>query len=146
MKKINSEISVNLPNLKAKWGTIDKKNPTSIYLEVGSYITPKKDEENYTENIQKIDKEVKDAVKSAIVSTDSISNNFIFVSDIADTRISFGKKSYLSFQIHLGRKRTNEKQPFKEIVKDINEKWGYVYSDILNIIEDNGFECSKTKK
>ena len=145
MKKINSEISVNLPNLKAKWGTIDKKNPTSLYLEVGSYITPKREEENYTDNIQKIDKEVKDAVKSVIASTDSVSNNFIFVSDIADTRISFGKKSYLSFQIHLGRKKTDNKQPFKEIVNDMNEKWGHIYSDIFTIIEDNGFECSKSK-
>jgi len=145
MKKINSEISIDLPNIKAKWGTIDKKNPSSMYLEVGGYITPKNEEEDYRPNIQKIDREVKDVVKSAIISTDTINNNFIFVSDVADTRILYGKKSYLSFQIHIGRKKGVENRPFKEVVGDINGKWQHIYSDILSIIEENGFECSKTK-
>ena len=145
MKKINSEINIDLPNIKAKWGTIDKKNPSSMYLEVGGYITPKTDEEDYRQNIQNIDKEVKNVVKSAVISTDYINNNFIFVSDITDARILFGKKSYLSFQIHVGRKNGVENRPFKEVVSDINGKWSYIYSDILSIIEENGFKCSKTK-
>ena len=146
MKKICSEININSNALKTKWGTIDKKNPSSIYLEIGGYITPKSEAEDYRENIQKIDKEVKSVVKSAIISTDYVSNDFIFVSDVADSRISFGKKSYLSFQIHVGRKRGVEIKPFKEVVSDISEKWNHIYSDIQTIIEENGFECSKTKK
>lgn len=146
MKKINSEISVSLPNLKAKWGTIDKKCPSSLYLEVGGYITPKEDKDNYVQTIKKIDKEVKTIIKNAIISTDDICKEFIFVSDVSDTRISYGKKSYLAYQIHMGRKRPLDSKSFKDIVSTMNSQWSLVYEGIYHVIEENGFSCSKTKK
>ena len=92
MRKISSEITIPMESMKAKWGTIDKKNPMFIYLELGVYITPKVKEESYTDNIAKIEKESKQIVKDAIGNTDSVKKDFIFVTDIADTRIMFGKK------------------------------------------------------
>lgn len=146
MKKINSEIKIDTPLLKTKWGTIDKKNPTSIYLEMGTYITPTKDEEDYTDNIKEIEKAGRFIVKDALCNTEGVKKDFIFVTDIADTRISYGKKSYISFQIHLGRPRKDgDKQTFKEIVNNIDSKWKPVYSSIVKTIENNGFSCSKTK-
>lgn len=147
MKKISSEIKVDSNIFKAKWGTIDKKNPSSIYLEIGTYITPKEQEEDYTDNIKEIEKIGRIIVKDAVGKTDGWKKDFIFVSDIADSRISYGKKSYISFQIHLGRSKANEdKLTFKEIVNSMDEKWKPVYSGIVDTIENNGFYCSKTKK
>lgn len=147
MKKISSEISVDSNILKAKWGTIDKKNPTSLYLEMGTYITPKEKEEDYTDNIKEIEKVGRLVVKDALYKTEGFKQDFIFVSDIADTRISYGKKSYISFQIHLGRlRKDDDKRTFKEIVNFMDEKWKPVYSDFVKTIENNGFSCSKTKK
>lgn len=146
MKKINSEINIGLPNLKAKWGTIDKKCPSSLYLEVGGYITPKQDGENYVQSIKTIDKKVKSIIKDAIMSTEGINKDFIFVSDVSDTRISYGKKSYLTYQIHMGRKRPLEEKSFKDIVSALDSQWSSVYDDIFRTIEENGFSCTKTKK
>ena len=148
MKKINSEINIDIPSLKAKWGTVNKKQPTSIYLEIGGYISPKAEEDDYSGAVKRIDKAVKEIIKQAVTSTDSIGNDFIFVTDVADTRISYGKKSYLSFQIHMGRKKNQvlAKNQFKDIVTEIDGKWKNVYGDILSVIEKNGFSCSKTKK
>lgn len=146
MKKINSEIKIDTPLLKAKWGTIDKKNPTSIYLEMGTYITPTKEEDDYTDNIKEIEKSGRYIVKDALCKTEGVKQDFIFVTDIADTRISYGKKSYISFQVHLGRSRKDgDKRTFKEIVNFMDSNWKPVYSDIIKTIEDNGFSCSKTK-
>lgn len=146
MRKISSEITIPMESMKAKWGTIDKKNPMFIYLELGVYITPKVEEESYTDNIAKIEKESKQIVKDAIGNTDSVKKDFIFVTDIADTRIMFGKKSYLSMQVHMGRRPQYSKQAFKDAVGDMDGQWKPVYEKILNTIESNGFACSKTKK
>ena len=148
MKKISSEISINSNILKAKWGTIDKKNPSSIYLEMGTYITPKEKQEDYSDKIKEINKEGKQLVKTALLNTDGVKSDFIFVTDVADTRITYGKKSYISFQIHIGRTRSEleKKIPFKEVVSQIGNKWTPVYDGIIDALESNGFSCSKTKK
>ena len=144
MKKINSEIKIERPTIKVNWGTIDKKNPSSIYLEIGTYITPTEYVSDYTSSIKTMDKEVKSVVREKINETPSINNDFIFVSDIADTRITYGKKSYLSYQVHMGRS-TADKKPFKEVVNEFDKQWTTTYSRILSAIEDSGFTCSKTK-
>ena len=144
MKKITSEISSQTNEFKVKWGTIDKKNPAFIYLELGTYITPKKEEEDYRPFIKKIEKEGKSIVKNAVMSMDEIKKDFIFVTDVADTRISYGKKSYLTFQIHVGRKKSDVND-FKTIISNMNMKWSPVYEKMAENLEVNGFSCSKTK-
>lgn len=147
MKKISSEISVDSPLINAKWGTIDKKNPISIYLEIGTYITPNENFDDYTSKIREIEKEGRTIVKNAISNTEGIKNDFIFVPDIADTRISYGKKSYISFQIHIGRvRKSGDISTFKDIVTIMDSKWKPVYNGIVSAIENNGFACSKTRK
>ena len=146
MKKISSEINVDLPSMKAKWGTIDKKNPSFIYLEIGAYITPREQEESYTDNIVSIEKEGRQIIKDAVNRTDCVKKDFIFVTDVAETRIMFGKKSYLSMQIHMGHKHQDKNTAFKDIVSDMDGRWRPVYDEILSTIENNGFSCSKSKK
>lgn len=144
MKKISSEITIDSPSLKIKWGTMDKKNPSSLYLEIGTYITPREENEDYTDNIKKIDKLSKQIIKNKINSEKDFNDNFIFVTDVADTRISFKKRSYILFQIHLLRNK-KESLPFKNVVSGLNNDWTPIYKEIKTAIEDNGFECFKTK-
>lgn len=145
MKKITSEISMSSPDFKIKWGTIDKKNPSFIYLEMGTYITPKKEEENYSNSIKEIEKSGKSIIKNAINLSSEVKKDFIFVTDIADTRINYGKQSYLTFQIHMGSKMDYLKD-FKAVANHMNIEWQEVYNAMKNTIEENGFFCSKTKK
>ena len=145
MKKITSEISMSSPDFKIKWGTIDKKNPSFIYLEMGTYITPKKEEENYSNSIKEIEKSGKSIIKNAINLSSDVKKDFIFVTDIADTRINYGKQSYLTFQIHMGSKMDHLKD-FKSVASHMNIKWQEVYNAMKNTIKENGFFCSKTKK
>lgn len=147
MKKITSEISVNSPLLKTKWGTIDKKNPSSIYLEIGTYISPKEEKESYKSSISEIDKSGKMMIRNALMGMSEYNPSFIFVTDVADTRILFNKRSYLSFQIHLSRKKEDvmKNKPFKQVVTDADNAFRNVYYGIKELIEENGFECFKTK-
>lgn len=145
MKKISSEMAIDLPSMKVKWGTINKKNPSFIYLELGTYITPSESQENYSENISQIEKTGRQIFKDAVYGSKDISSNFIFVVDVAETRIAFGKKSYISMQLHIGRHPQKEKENFGEIVADMNKRWAPIYDKVLSAIENNGFSCSKSK-
>ena len=49
IKKINSEIKFHDNKFKIKIGTIDKKNPDTIYIELGTYITPIDIKDSYNE-------------------------------------------------------------------------------------------------
>lgn len=147
MKKITSEITVDGPLSKMKWGTIDKKNPSSIYLELGTYISPKEELESYSNSISKIDKGGKKMIKDIINGIGGFNPSFIFVTDVADTRILFNKRSYLSFQIHFSRKKDEvmKNKPFKDVVTEADAAFHDVYYGIKSLIEENGFECFKTK-
>lgn len=147
MKQINSELPIEHDILKIKWGTTNKKQPVSIYLELGAYITPDADNQNYADSIKKINKSIKEKVRELVTSTNLIYNDFIFVPDIADGRITFGKKSYLSFQIHMvtNQQEIGEEKEFKDIVSDMDSLWSSLYEEILSVVSENGFSCSKTK-
>lgn len=147
MKKINSEVKVDSPFFKSKWGTIDKKNPSIIYLEIGTYISPKEEKESYSNSISEIDKNGKVMLRKTLIGSKSFNPSFIFVTDVADTRILFNKRSYLSFQIHLSRKKEDvmKNKPFKEVVNEADSIFHDICYEIKSLIEENGFECFKTK-
>ena len=146
LKTINSEKLIQNPNFKVKIGTTNKKKPNTIYIELGTYITPTKDLESYKEYICCFDKNTKHFINNLIDNKKTCDKNFILITDIAEDRIETNKKSYLDLQIFL--KPTNvEKNTFSYLVKDIYTN--YVI-DILNYIQKefdyNDFEYHKTKK
>lgn len=148
-KKINSEINYQNTNFKVKIGTIDKKNPETVYVQLGTYITPKKEKDNYSENIDIFKKTTKNFIKQKLETKDLCdSNNFITIIDIADDRILYNKKSYLEIQLYLKNNldMLNNKV-FKNISKDIHN---YYINDSINFVENElnnlGFLCTKKKK
>lgn len=141
-----SEIEIPNPKLKIKWGTIDKKNPSSIYLEIGTYITPKEKDEDYVQKIKEINKAGKALTNDILNRTTLLNSPFIFITDVADTRVAYNKKSYMTFQIHFARKKDEEApKNFKGIVGEIDTQWKTAYEQYQNLIEENGFNCYKTK-
>ena len=70
--------------------------------------------------------------------------DFIFVFEVAETRASYGKKSYASIQLHL--KQEDDMLNFNEIM--YYTKWlaEFFAKTLKMYIEDIGFEVTKTKK
>lgn len=147
MKKINSEIGISDNQFKVKICTTNKKNPETIYIEIGSYIMPLKEME-YESSVNLIEKDVKNRIKS-FLDTTILSKDFILVTDLATDRMAIGKKSYLDMQLHV--KPTldflkSSNRDFKEITKIINTNYiPNILPYIKNRIREEGFECSKTK-
>jgi hypothetical protein len=148
-KKINSECKFNDNFFKIKMGTTDKKNPETIYAELGTYIIPSTNKKTYNEDILFFEKKVRHFLKNKIKASDlCYSDNFIVVVDIANERINCNKKSYLEIQIFFKTKINNtEKNIFKILSNSIYNKY---IKDVLTFIKDDlensGYCYTKNKK
>ena len=148
-RKINSEIKYDNKDFKIKIGTTDKKKPESVYIEIGTYISPLSKKMNYLEEISYFEKSTKAYLKNKIKENNFFEkDNFITIIEIAEERINLNKKSYLEVQMYL--KNTFEFRKNK-IFKDLsNEIYDCYVKDsteyIKNELESLGFEYVKNKK
>ena len=144
-KNICSEVSLENPYFKLKIGTINKKKPTTFYIEGGTFITPVDDDDNISYK-DKMDLVYKDMTKGLMLLTGEAKNiqkTFIANIDVADERMKIGKKTYFTFQYYLHQ--TGEPLPFSEITEN-GEKYTKVVLDKIEYsLKENGFALTKTK-
>jgi hypothetical protein len=148
MKRIKSESNFTDEDFKIKIGTMNKKNPDVVYIELGSYISPKKEEKSYKGLISNIEKNSKETAINILQNSGICKNDFIFISEIADERISIDKKSYLEIQIYIKPTESiKNENKFSELSKKINENCvSKIIPCVKEYISENGFEYYKSRK
>ena len=145
-KKITSVIKIENDDATLKVGTIDKKNPTVVYFEGGFYVKPTVKKDSYLSDIDDIKEELNKIVKNHVNSTDNIKKEYMFFTDIAEERVMYNKKSFLTFQLYVkpNDKLLAEKQTFKNVASNLTEEEKLI-QEFKEILEKNGFATSKTK-
>lgn len=148
MKSICSEVSLENPYFKLKIGTINKKKPTTFYVEGGTFITPVEDEDDdrsYKEKMAMVYKAMARGIEEMRLTgkKKNLEKNFIANIDVADERMKTGKKTYFTFQYYL--RQNGEIVPFAEIAEDGEEYTKKVLERIEYSLKENGFALSKTK-
>ena len=145
-KKINSEINFSDSDFKIKIGTTNKKNPETLYIQIGTYIKPSEIKPSYIDDVTLFDKSSKYFFKDKLKTSDIYNKNFILITDVAEERINTKKKSFMEMQIHLKRNK-NDKKTFKIISKELYTEY---ISDFVLFLKETfnkkGFEYYKTKK
>lgn len=126
-----------------KIGTIDNKNPKSIFMTISSWTKPKKEELNYERIVSNLRKKIKQTIFDE-------SNDLIFESyktivdlDLRSSGISLKKKSFMFCEITMFQ---NEKVlPIKSepIVSYFKKMSNNLIKDVFN--ENSMFEYNKTK-
>ena len=144
-KNICSEVSVENSYFKIKIGTIDKKNPTTFYVEGGTFITPvEEDRVTYKEKMDLVYKAMTRGIDEIrVVNKKSIRSDFIANIDVAEERMKVGKKTYFTFQYFL--KQSDKPVTFPEITENADEYTDKVHERIEYSLKENGFALSKTK-
>ena len=145
-KKIHSEINFFDPDFKIKICTTNKKNPETVYIQLGTYLKPIEKKTLYTDEINLFDKKSKKFLQNKLKESLKYNKDFILVIDIADERMNIDKKSFLDIQIHL--KRNNKKDTnFKNISKELYKEQVLDFVSFLKEnLNDVGFEYFKNKK
>lgn len=142
-KSICSEVSLENPYFKLKIGTINKKKPTTFYVEGGTFITPVEDDGvSYKEKMAIVYKDMAKGIQR-VVSESKLKQDFIANIDVAEDRMKVGKKTYFTFQYYL--KQNGEIMPFNDIAADGDEYTTKVLERLEYSLKENGFALSKTK-
>jgi hypothetical protein len=145
-KKIHSEINFFDTDFKIKICTTNKKNPETLYVQLGTYLKPIEEKNMYTDEMYEFDKISNHYLRDKLKNSQKYSKNFILVTEIADERMNTNKKSFLDIQIHFKRSLKKDDN-FKKIS---NELYSEHISDFIFFIKkklnDVGFEYFKNKK
>lgn len=142
-KSICSEVSLENPYFKLKIGTINKKKPTTFYVEGGTFITPVEDETPFKYRIDEVYRAMSQGIIRITCETKNLEKNFIANIDVADERMKVGKKTYFSFQYYL--RQNKNVLSFSEITDNWDKYTKTVLDKIEYSLKENGFALSKTK-
>ncbi len=127
--------------IKTIYGTVDSRNLKSIFINIQSWVEPKKEADNWVRVVNNLRREIYYSVDDS-VNNKIFTENFIVDLDLRTSGILFGKKSFFNLEINLYTKihidfKSNEvKESVKKIIKA-------VYNN--NIVNNNYFDFTKTK-
>jgi hypothetical protein len=142
MKKGKS-VKLNLYNpIKSVYGTVDSKNLKSVYINIQSWVTPKKEYDNWNRVVSNLGREIKHSVFESI-NQKLFQEKSIVDLDLRTSGISHGKKSFFNLEINL---YTNSEMEFKspEIKDSIKTIVNSVFRN--NIQQNKYFDFSTSKK
>ena len=142
MKKGKS-VKLQLFNpIKSVYGTVDSKNLKSVYINIQSWVTPKKELDNWNRVVSNLGREIKHSVFESI-NTNLFQEKSIVDLDLRTSGISQGKKSFFNLEINLYTtseidfKSHEIKDSIKQIVKSVFKN---------NINQNKYFDFSISKK
>lgn len=126
-----------------KIGTIDSKNPKSIFLTISSWTNPKREELNYDKIISNLRKKIKQRIFDDNDNYFFDSHRTIVDLDLRSSGISMNKKSFMFCEITMFQNETVipiKSEPMMTYFKKVSNN---LISDVFN--EDSFFEFNKTK-
>lgn len=139
-KRLNSENRFIVNGFKAKVGTTNRLSPTTVYIDLGGYITPQEEKENYEESVALIDKNFKKSLKNKITSKNVFDKKYICVIETAHERMRKGKNSYISLQFHLKQALDLN---VDNIIKETTNLTNEIIEDFSTIVDNYGFSVKK---
>lgn len=125
-------------------GTVDNKNPKSLYLNISAWGDPINDNiSDYVNVINYINKKIKSELFNKLDSTLFQVNRTIVDFDMRESGIEYGKRSYMNCEITLFQNNS-----FKLQEKIIQESINDILNDVIyNILDNNQyFKFYKKKK
>jgi hypothetical protein len=142
MKKGKS-VKLNLYSpIKSIYGTVDSKNLKSIYINIQSWVCPKKEHDNWNRVVCNLNREIKHSVFNSISQTVFMDRSIVDL-DLRTSGISTGKKSFFNLEVNL---YTNEELDFKS--QELKDSVKRIVKNIFtnNLTNNNYFDFYKTKK
>ena len=125
-------------------GTVDNKNPKSVYIQISAWGKPKNsDIENYEPIIRDKSKRVKKKLFEVLNDDYFYSTKSIVDFNMASSGINYGKRSFMSVEMTLFKKEPLlpiNSEEMVPLVKDISEK---IIKDVFE--KDETFDFYKRK-
>jgi len=142
MKKGKTSKISGFRNYKVSYGTVDSKEFKSLYINLQTWVQPKRDSANWNRVVLNMNKSIKQSIYENIDKI-NFEDNFIVDLDLRSSGLKLNKKSFLNLEITLFVKNKNIdfkslklKRILKKLVLDI-------YSDVFKKNEYFRFYLTK---
>tara|TARA_R100000900_G_scaffold145910_2_gene133462 strand:+ start:129 stop:557 length:429 start_codon:yes stop_codon:yes gene_type:complete len=141
--KLGKELSLNTEKpFKIHIGTVNNKQPRTLYVVLSSWVEPLYESENYQPKLNKITKNIKRFLSETIPS-ESFNNKRIIVDfDLRSSGISTKKKSFMSCEITLFQKELR-KINNPSVIMELQWLSNKLISDVFEV--DGGFNYNLNK-
>ena len=144
MKKGKSCVLKGYKNFKTSYGTVDSKNLKSIYINIQSWVEPKKSIEGWGREVSYLSRLVKQLL--LVVSDKFIFHNkFIVDLDLRTSGIALGKRSFMNLEITLFVKTEIEFKSIK-LKNEIKKIVSFIDKDVFQQSELFDFYLTKNDK
>ncbi len=100
MKKGKTSKLSGFRNSKITYGTVDSKNFKSLYLNLQTWVEPKKDVENWTRVVLNMNRSIKHSIFNNI-DKQMFDEKFIVDMDLRTSGLALKKKSFMNLEINL---------------------------------------------
>ena len=144
--KRSKEIKLDIDkNYKVKVGTVDNKNPKSVYINLSAWGELKQfnEELNYDKVISLLRKDIKNNINKNINIEDFYKDKYIVDLDMRSSGISSDKRSFMSCEVTLFQKNNIPINQYY-IIKRITSIANNIINDCLE--KQSHFKFYKTKK
>jgi hypothetical protein len=125
MKKGKTSKIIGFKSAKVLYGTVDSINLKSIYLNIQTWVEPKKEVENWSRVVLNLSRTIKHSIYDKIKST-HFDDKFIVDLDLRSSGISTNKKSFMNLEVNFFLNDNVElgfkDNVIKDSLKDITSK------------------------
>lgn len=146
MKKGKTSKIQGFKTAKVLFGTVDSVNLKSIYLNIQTWVEPKKDVENWSRVVLNLSRSIKHSIYDKVKNS-FFDDKFIVDLDLRSSGLSLNKKSFMNLEINFYFKENvilNFKdKEIKDFLKNITTK---IFQDNLKNNQYFKFSLSKTNK
>ena len=146
MKKGKTSKIIGFKNAKVLYGTVDSINLKSIYLNIQTWVEPKKESENWSRVVLNLSRAIKHSIYDKVKDS-FFDDKFIVDLDLRSSGLSTNKKSFMNLEINFylkdGVDVSFKDSIIKDILKEITSK---VFQDNFKNNQYFKFYLSKTNK
>jgi hypothetical protein len=142
MVKTGKKLNLTLDErFKVSYGTVNVKNPTSIYLQISTWVKPLEDYNNYENLIKRLTKDYKQSLNYILKNSFFNERKWIVDLDLRSSGMEKNKKSFMSVDTVLFYHEPQD--PFRdEILFFVRNK----FVDLLKVFTENDIiECHSKK-
>lgn len=146
MKKGKTSKIQGFKTAKVLFGTVDSVNLKSIYLNIQTWVEPKKDVENWSRVVLNMSRSIKHSIYDKVKNS-FFDDKFIVDLDLRSSGLALNKKSFMNLEINFYIKEnvylTFKDTEIKDFLKNITTK---IFQDNLKNNQYFKFYLSKTNK
>lgn len=146
MKKGKTSKIIGFKNAKVLYGTVDSINLKSIYLNIQTWVEPKKEVENWSRVVLNLSRAIKHSIYDKINNT-YFDDKYIVDLDLRSSGLSTNKKSFMNLEINFfvkdGVEIVFKDKNIKDSLKEITSK---IFQDNFKSNQYFKFYLSKNGK